>query len=243
LAQAKRCADFLITEMQADSDGHMLHTYKGGVAKYAAMLDDYACLTAALIDLYEVTYEEERLTQACTYQQIVLDEFGRADGLFYYTAEGQTDVIVRKTDLYDHATPSGNSVVNQNLLRLGHLCGNTDWIERAHTMLTILRPVVAQYPLSFANWAVAMQWVAHDMAEIVVTGPSAQQMGDTLVKTYVPNAVLATDRAEASTLTIFDGKKSKDATLIYICRNFACERPTDRLADFHAQIFTHLDPI
>ncbi len=49
LAAAQRAAGFILEQMLRP-DGRLLHSWRGGVAKLDAYLDDYACLTAALVE-------------------------------------------------------------------------------------------------------------------------------------------------------------------------------------------------
>ncbi|MEJ0083623.1 MAG: hypothetical protein WDM78_22340 [Puia sp.] len=77
-----------------------------------AFLDDYAFLIEAYIQLQEVTGEADFLIRARTLTEWVIKNFSEEDtGYFFYTHAAQNDVIVRKRDIYDGATPSGNSVM------------------------------------------------------------------------------------------------------------------------------------
>ena len=57
LVAARRCADFLLSDLRDDS-GRLLRTYSDGRAKLPAYLEDHAFLLEALITLYESTFEE-----------------------------------------------------------------------------------------------------------------------------------------------------------------------------------------
>ncbi|MCS6925486.1 MAG: thioredoxin domain-containing protein, partial [Candidatus Binatia bacterium] len=59
---AQQAADFLLTHLY--TDGRLLHCFKDGQAKFNAYLDDYAFLAAALLDLYEATFDHAYLTRA-----------------------------------------------------------------------------------------------------------------------------------------------------------------------------------
>ncbi len=58
----------------------------------------------------------------------VIAHFGEEEtGFFYFTHDGQTDLILRKKEIYDGATPSGNSVMAFNLLYLSLLFDEPAW--------------------------------------------------------------------------------------------------------------------
>ncbi len=92
-----------------------------GKATIPAFLDDYAFLIEAYIQLQEVTGEVSYLIRAKELSDWVIENFSEEEtGYFYYTHKEQDDVIVRKREVYDGATASGNSVMASNLLYLGN---------------------------------------------------------------------------------------------------------------------------
>ena len=131
-----------------------MHTFKNGVAKYPAFLDDYAFLIAACLELYEADFDDAFLTKAKQYAQFVTDNFSDDEGIcFYFTSRWQTDVVIRKKEKYDGALPSGNSVMAHNLAKLSVIFNIPDWKERAINMLTINYGMTVKYPGSFGVWA------------------------------------------------------------------------------------------
>src|SRR5213076_3169547 len=52
LDAARKCADFVLTEMR-DDRGRLLRTWKDGVARLNAYLEDHAYMVEALLTLYE----------------------------------------------------------------------------------------------------------------------------------------------------------------------------------------------
>src|SRR5581483_5760088 len=106
-----------------------------GQAKFPAFLDDYAGLIAALIQLQEVTGNAEYLLKAKEVMEFTLEGFSEEEtGFFFFTHKDQQDVIVRKKEIYDGATPSGNSLMAFNLAQMGILFNRPEWGERAAGM-------------------------------------------------------------------------------------------------------------
>jgi uncharacterized protein len=240
LQQAEKCMDFLLGVFAAPNGKGLLHTYKDGFAKYDAMLDDYAFTIAALIDLYEVTGTERFLVSAQSLVDVVQENFPKGDTLYYFTSAQQTDVIVRKTDLYDNALPSGNSIMAQNLLRLGYLLTRLDWLDRGRRMLDEVKPLVQQYPLSFQMWAVAIQREAHGWLEVSVTGKNAAANGLFLSKTYIPNQVLAIETLETTSIAVLESRTGQTEDLVYICTDMVCGRPETDVHSALKSIFEKL---
>ncbi len=228
---AQRALDFILAHFD-DGAGGLLHTWNAGKAQYAALLDDYALLVAALIDVYQIAFDPQYLSAAARYTEFVSRHFADPDtGLFYYTREGQADVIARKKDLYDNATPSGNSTMAHNLQRLGILLDRPDWRAHAVRMLGAMQASLEKYPLSFERWAEALLYEVHGIHEIGVVGDNAFEKARALQRLFVPNKVLAAS-VGVSNLPLLTGKPAGKEAQIYVCRNYACQKPVSDLEDF-----------
>ena len=231
---AIRSMDFMLEKFRQDSSDALLHTWKDGHAQYDAFLEDYAFLIAALVDLYEITFDLNYLRQAEKYTGLVLSYFSDpATGLFYFTGSNQTDVVMRKKDLQDNATPSGNSTMAHNLQRLGILLGRTDWREMALQMLKQVEDAVKTYPRSFERWALAMLMEVYPYHEIAVVGKGAMETAARIQSRFLPNGIIAATMQGSDELPLLAEKVAgNDTALIYVCRDFTCQRPVATLAEF-----------
>lgn len=145
---------FMLKVFRDETTGGFYHTYKKGKAKHRAFLDDYAFLAQALIQLHEVTGQEEYLEKALEITQYVIEHFSdEEDRLFYFTHKDQTDIVIKKKEVYDSATPSANALMAENLLYLSVIYNKKEWRERAENMVAGLLEVVKAHPTSFGVWA------------------------------------------------------------------------------------------
>ncbi|MBM4270498.1 MAG: thioredoxin domain-containing protein, partial [Deltaproteobacteria bacterium] len=127
LEAARRATTFLLRNLR-DANGRLLRTWKDGVGRYAAYLDDHAFLAAALLDLFEATGEHAYLDEARALGEILLRDFQDDDaGGFFFTAHDHEDLIDRPKIAYDSSIPSGNAVATETLLRLAHLLDEERW--------------------------------------------------------------------------------------------------------------------
>ncbi|MGI9160077.1 MAG: thioredoxin domain-containing protein, partial [Saprospiraceae bacterium] len=79
---AQRALDFILVHFD-DGTGGLLHTWKAGKAQYAALLDDYALLIAALTDVYQIAFDPKYLSAAGRYTEFVFRHFSDPDtGVF-----------------------------------------------------------------------------------------------------------------------------------------------------------------
>ena len=224
---------FLEEKFKIEAKRPLLHVWKNDQAQYEAFIDDYAYLIAALIDVYQITFDIRYLQDAAKYLEVVLSYFeDKATGLFFYTAEGQEDIILRKKDLYDNATPSGNSTMVLNLQRLGILLDRSAWRAKGSQMLQAMAETIERYPLSFERWATALMQEIYPPHEIAVVGKDAIAQAMALQKIFVPNKVIAASVLETDKLPLLAGKTADDNTYIYVCRNFVCQRPVVSLDAF-----------
>src|SRR5215212_5921312 len=145
---AERNAQFILDTLM--SEGLLLHVYKDGRAKHVGFLDDYAFVVSGLVTLYEKTGRLRWLEAALTLTDKMVEEFWDEEGggLFYNGRSGE-QLIVRSKDYFDNATPSGNSVAAEALLRLSVLTGNENYRRRAVNVLRLVRDAVERYPSAF----------------------------------------------------------------------------------------------
>ncbi len=215
----------------------IFHSWKSGKAQYDAFLDDYAFLIAALTDIYQITFNVRYLQLAEKYSDYVLSYFYDPEtGLFFFTDSGQTDIILRKRDLYDNATPSGNSTMVHNLQRLGILLDRREWREMAIAMLSSMRETVERYPMSFERWATALLNETYPLHEIAVIGENAFEKALAIQKDFLPNKVIAASREKGAHIALLDGKTGGEDALIYVCRDFSCQRPVHNIDEFREVI-------
>lgn len=217
---------FLLDHCRAGENFRMYHSWKEGKAKVPAFLDDYAWLQEALIQLAEISGDHQYLRQADELMRRVLEDFSEEEsGLFFYTARGQKDIIVRKKEVYDGATPSGNAVMAHNLHRLGILLDRPEWKERSSKMLLSLGQALIRYPGSFGCWNRLLLEKVAGTAEIALVGKDYPRHLAQLLKEFFPHRVIMATFEPDPTFPLLHGKEEGDTISIYVCRNFACESP------------------
>ena len=235
--------DFVLTTMRTP-EGNLLHRYRDGEAAVNAFLDDYAFLTWACLELYEATLDPAHLERAIELQGETDALFWDAVGGGYFLTSGRSEaLLVRPKESYDGAMPSGNSVAMNNLVKLGRLTGRTSFGDRAAGVATAFSHQLQVASSAHSHLVAGVQAAAGPSLEIVIAGTPGRADTEALLdvarKEYVPNSalLLLPGGEEGKTLRALapfvehhspvDGKAAA-----YVCRNFACERPTtdpDRL--------------
>src|SRR5262249_20327755 len=142
---------FLSRELVRE-DGRLLARFRDGEAAHPAYLDDYAFLAAAVLDLYEGTFDPAHLDTAVRLVRDMERLFwdGEGGGL-YFTGEDAEPLIARTKEIYDGAMPSGNSVAAEVLLRLSRFTGDGSFAQRAEALFQAFSGMVARIPSAHAR--------------------------------------------------------------------------------------------
>jgi uncharacterized protein len=224
LNTALRAMKFLENELM---DGPVIYrSFKGKRSTTKGFLDDYAYVIQACVRLYEVTFDEYWIRRAESLMQYTVDHFhDKEDGLFYYTSsEGET-LIARRKEIFDNVIPSSNSVMVQNLFRLGTILDNEGWKRLAEAITTPLAHLITQEPNYMSNWGIGYSEIKKGLAEVVFVGDDAKTMLHDLFQQYQPFAVTM-GTARESKLPLIEGKTAIGGkSTIYVCYNKTCQKP------------------
>jgi uncharacterized protein YyaL (SSP411 family) len=235
---ARKNADFILEQLQ--KDGYLLRTWKEGKAKLNAYLEDYANFADALVELYQVSGDAKYLREAKRLAELMITEFwDEESGGFYFTANNHEQLLVRKKDYFDNATPSGNSVAADVLLKLARLTGEEKYERFAVTVLRLAASQIRRYPQGFGRMLSALEFYFNPTKEIVILG-DADELKAEIWREYLPNKVVvlaenAGENAEFIPLLrdrkLIDGKPAA-----YVCENFACQKPVTTAAELREQL-------
>lgn len=236
LDMAEKAAAFIEQYMRHE-DGGYFHNEKNGLAQNPAFLDDLACYVSALLWLQACTGNTDYLLNAGRITELIFRDFSDNESLFFFfTPAWQQDIIVRKKETYDGATPAGNSIMASNLLQLGILFNRTDWTERAIRMLAAVQQAVNRYPNSFGNWAMCLQTQVYGMHELAIVGPHARQMAAEVLGSFIPNKLVQQSVMPLDNWPLLAGKPATGNTLLYACKQYACQQPVSSVAAFLATL-------
>ncbi|MCY4147584.1 MAG: thioredoxin domain-containing protein [Chloroflexi bacterium] len=230
LIAARRAGDFLLRHLLRDG-GRLWRAHKDGRSKLNAYLEDYANLIDAMIELYQATFDERYFAGCLRLAEAVLQRFRADDGGFYDTSDDHEALIVRPRNLQDNVTPSGNSMLATQLLRLAAYTGEARYEEAARAALRKLSDVMPQAPQAFAQSLIAVDSLVSGFAEVALVGElesaESQAVLSTLRQPFRPNIVVARcPDAAATAIPLLQGRKQQGERMtVYVCREFACRLP------------------
>jgi len=227
---AERNAEFLLSELRTP-DGRLYHTWKAGVAKVNGYLEDYTHLIEGLIELYQTTFDPRWYTAARELADVMIEHFSAPVG-FYDTSDDHEPLIVRPRELQDNAVPSGNAMATFVLLRLAGLAVEPRYLDLAQAALGPMQHMLARYPLGFAQWLVALDYVLSHPREVAIVGdPDAadtRALLDACMTGYCPHQItaLGTPDADPSTVPLLsDRGQIEGRATAYVCVDSVCRPP------------------
>lgn len=233
---ARKAADFILTNMR-HTEGGLLHRYRDGESAIKAHLDDYAFLIWGLIELYQTGFDIKYLKTALELNNEMLRHFWDDEsGGLYYSRDDSDDLIVRQKEIYDGATPSGNSVAAYNLLRLSRITGAPELEEKSEKIISLFSSEVKKAPSSYAMLLNAVNFGIGPSFEIVISGKEGsndtEKMLRILNSEFIPNKVVIfrPDEETPEIARVAEYTRSQKPingkATAYVCRNFACNIPT-----------------
>ena len=236
---AKKNANFILENLQ--NDGYLQRTWKDGEAKLNAYLEDYANFSDGLVILYQVSGEIKYLKEAKRLVDLMITEFWDEEaGGFYFTGNNHEELLVRSKDYQDNATPSGNSVAADVLLKLGEILGDEKYEKFAVTILRLVASQVRRYPNGFGRNLQALEFYFGKIKEIVIIGEKNNNLLKKVWENYLPNkvVVLTNDpKNEAEIIPLLENRNKIDnKPTAYVCENFVCQKPTNDIEVLSADL-------
>jgi uncharacterized protein YyaL (SSP411 family) len=236
LNAAKNALDFIFTHLYREEA--LLSCFKDNRAKFSGYLDDYAYLTAALLDYFEVSFEKETLKKAESLMSKLQAEFWDSeDGGFFFTGTQHEQLISRSKNGHDHSIPSGNSVSARNLIRLFHITGNQSYINSATRIFKIYADEVKESPFGFGSLLCAFDQMNQN-SQIVLVARKKEELTPWIARLnqiYLPNTLIcpiAEEEGQESVPRFAQGMKSLEGRVTaYFCRDSRCSAP---LTDWEA---------
>jgi uncharacterized protein YyaL (SSP411 family) len=217
----RRNADFLLTRIV---NGRLMRT-----PKIAGLLEDYSGVAWGLALAYEATHERRYLDASRQLTDQIIERFSdAANGGFFDTPIDHETLITRPKDLFDNATPSGNSVAANILLRMALLFGEERYVDAATKTIAAIAPLAERYPSGFGLLLGVAEWRAGQPKEIAITGAVDDEAFRALRRVvgdaYLPHRVLVAGSGSED-LPLMHNRPA-DRVLAYVCEAYMCAEPT-----------------
>ena len=243
-ARAAEAADFVLRKMRRE--GRLQRTYMSGRASHNAYLDDYACLTAGLLDLFETSGALRWFEEAVALQKVLDEHYADPRGGYFATSADHETLLAREKPASDGAEPSGNSVALMNLLRLHALTADDGYRSRADALLAAFHDTLTRAPGVLNEMLLAVDFKLSRAREIVLVHDGEagrlEPFLEILRASFLPRQVLVHVEEEriatwAARLPIVGGKRAgRSGVTAYVCEAGVCALPTSDPERFASQL-------
>jgi uncharacterized protein YyaL (SSP411 family) len=226
LRSAQRAMDFVRGTLWRD--GKLLATYKDGKAHLNAYLDDHAFLLNALLELMQSEYRGVDLAFAVQLGDALLERFeDKQNGGFFFTSHDHEVLIQRNKIGPDNATPSGNGIAAQALLRLATLTGNMEYSAAAERCLKLFAPALQQSAGYHSSLCRALAEILRPPSVLVLRGVTDETSAwqNALRSRYLPDVMTIALTDEAEDLPEALTKPSREITTAWLCHGTQCLPP------------------
>ena len=241
---AARNATFILKHVQ--KKGRLLRSWKNGDARIGGYLEDYAFFIDGLLALYRATLEARWLEEALRLAEVMAAEFADVEGAgFFDTTVEHGTPMARPRELHDGATPSGNAVAADVLLRIAAMTGNAAYAERAVAVLRALAKTMREHPIAAGRYLGALDFYLGPTKEVALAGnredPGFQALHEAVYRFYEPNTVLGYVDEDQPGLTarlpFLQERPARDGeATAYVCEHYACLPPVHEPAELLRQI-------
>jgi len=173
---AERAAAFLLATVRRGDN--LRRIVAAGRVHINGFLEDYGSLGNACLSLYEATLDPRWLAEADWISATMVTRFwSDTDGLFYDAPADEDGLLVRPRDIMDNATPSGNSLAVELLVRSGALTGSAKHRDMAEAVFARERGTMERYPSAVGRLLTAALTHETPRLEVTLVGPPGRVAG------------------------------------------------------------------
>jgi hypothetical protein len=244
---ATRNAEFLLKELRPN--GKLKHSWRGGKTTSEVFLEDYAALILGLLELYQTDFNVRWFSAARELADEMIGLFEDPDGGFFDTAKDGEQLLLRPKDVQDNATPSGNALACEALLKLAEFTGEGIYRDLAERSLRLVVGMATRYPTAFGRWLSAADMALGNTKQVAVvyarTEPGRSEAGgqdeaDQLIQVarsqFRPNVIIAASAyppPEGAPALLKDRPLRNGKPTVYVCEGFVCKNPVTAISELN----------
>lgn len=224
---------FVLTTMSRGV--RLAHAWREGKAVFPGLATDYAAMAKAALALHaatlEAAYVDDATRLAATLRRHHWDP--SAPG-YYLSADDAEALILRPRSATDEATPSANSVMAANLIRLWRITGDDAYRADADAIIAAAPIAENLFAATAMLSALDLRLGAVDVVVVSPKGADAAALLATVRQAWTPNIVLTVhdDTAALPAAHPAAGKTaSAGKPTAYVCRGETCSLPVTTAGD------------
>ena len=231
---ATRAFNFIKTSMY---DGKTLyHSHCNSINKHEGMLEDYAYIIKAGLTIYEITTDEEYLKFILELTEILIENFGDEEGMFFITSKIKEDIIIRNKQIIDNVMPNANAVMIENLTKLNFITSEHKYNQLNAKIIKDYSSRINKEYLGICSFLSSVDFF-NNYQSIIITGTNKddnKKIYDQLIKIYLPNTMILMINDTNNVISknnFLNQIEINDQPLIYFCKNNTCSLPSDSVEE------------
>ncbi len=241
IMSATRSANFLLNHLY--SNGKLHRSWRNGKRTDEVFLEDYASLIIGLLALYQTDFDNRWFSAAVELADNMIIRFSNSNGGFFDTSNDGEVLLVRPKDLQDNATPSGNALACEALLKLAAFTDKGEYRDAAEKALRLTTDMALRYPMGFARWLSAADFALDNGKQIAVVFDAmtkdAQEMIQFIQTEYRPNTIIAASTyppLKSAPALLMDRPLKENKPTVYVCEHFVCKQPVNSIEELKGLI-------
>jgi uncharacterized protein YyaL (SSP411 family) len=234
---ASRAAYFL--KKHCWQNNQLFASTKDGKTTLNAYIDDYAFLIYGLLELLQNKWDNNLYMWALALADKLLTDFEDNEyGGFFFTSHNHENLIQRLKSFSDDAIPSGNAIASLALNRLGHLSGDTRYIESAEKCLKSAWSAINQAPISHCALLTALsEFLTPPNILIMRTTANDEIKWQSLAQQfYLPFTLVYNIPTDQTLHSSLEEKVGGDSSLAYPCNGHQCQQPLKTETDLQTYL-------
>jgi uncharacterized protein YyaL (SSP411 family) len=233
---AVRNAEFLLNTLRPH--GRLKRSWRDGKVTDEVFLEDYAALILGLLDLYQTDFNNKWFTSAKELADEMIDLFADPDGGFFDTPKDGEVLLLRPKDIQDNATPSGNALACEALLKLASFTDDGRYRDLAEQALGLVADVVSRYPTAFARWLSAADFALGNVKQVAAVYEAADEQSREILRfiqsAYRPNMIVAVSTyppSKDAPPLLMERPLKQGLPTVYVCEGFVCKNPVTSIPE------------
>lgn len=221
-------------------DGELFANVAPPAARIPGFLDDHAFLLDALLEVMQLAFDPRDLACSIALANALLTKFeDKEHGGFWFSTPQHATPLARHRSWTDDALPNGNGIATLSLLRLGHLIGDSRYLDAAERALRASYAALQQYPDACTSVLRALREFEQPRTQVVVRCSRDQVPAwQAALRQALREAgsMHAADRIDAFVMPTDSGAlpgilaervARSDVGTAYVCSGLACQAPVD----------------
>ncbi|HET9905554.1 MAG TPA: hypothetical protein VFQ23_02900, partial [Anaerolineales bacterium] len=140
--------------------------------------------------------------------------------------------------LQDNATPSGNALACEALLKLAAFTDDGNYRDLAEKSLGLSAVMAAQYPTAFSRWLSAADFALSNVKQVAVVYESDKGQANELIQlveaAYRPSVIVAASAyppSDDAPALFMDRPLKNGRATVYVCEGFVCKNPINTISE------------